>query len=200
MIRGDDCVGERQPLFALSACRISGTPLQRSHQRGESGFGGASMKRIPLTQGYVAIIDNRDFERVSRYKWCACKCNNKIYAQTSRDSLGGAVRMHRFILRLERGNPLQADHKDGNGLNNRRRNLRRATVQQQRMNTAKIQGCVSEYKGVHFHKPTRTWNARIKFNRKFISLKYHTTEIEAARAYNAKAIELFGRFAKLNPV
>ena len=83
------------------------------------------MKKIPLTQGKFALIDDKDFELVSKYKWCACKIYNTFYAVTSvskPDNRIAKIYMHRLILNPPAG--FGVDHRDINGLNNRRYNLR----------------------------------------------------------------------------
>ena len=101
--------------------------------------------------------------------------------------------MHIFILGFK-----GIDHIDGNGLNNQRNNLRKATHQENMMNRQSNKNSSSQFKGVHWYERTNKWQARITFNQKRISLGYFTSEIDAAKTYNKKALELFGEFAKLN--
>ena len=90
------------------------------------------------------------------------------------------------------------DHKDRNSLNNHLSNLRFCTRKENQQNRSKNKNGTSMYKGVSFHKPLNKWVARIKHNDHQIHLGYFTDEAEAARAYDRKASELFGVFAKLN--
>lgn len=106
--------------------------------------------------------------------------------------------MHREILGLKKGDGKEADHINGNGLDNRIENLRTCTRQQNMMNCRSPLWKKNGYKGVSVHKTTGLWRARINFNGKEYSLKYHKTKEDAALAYNKKALELFGQFAKLN--
>lgn len=92
------------------------------------------------------------------------------------------------------------DHANHNTLDNRRSNLRICTYQENNMNAQKRQNTSSQYKGVRWNQKNRRWYAGIKFNKKDIHLGTFKDEIEAARAYNASALMLFGPFAVLNPV
>lgn len=102
-------------------------------------------------------------------------------------------RIHRLILNAKL--PLQVDHINGNGLDNRRKNLRLVTSQQNNFNRRPVN---SKYKGVAFHKRCNLWEAKICINQKRMCLGFFKTAQEAARAYNLKAKELFGEFAYLN--
>ena len=157
-------------------------------------------RRIPLTQGKYAIVDAEDFEELSRYKWHFAMG----YAARKYRSEKGQTTTHmaRMLLGLEIGDPLQADHINHNGLDNRRCNLRIVTVTQNQQNQNSRTG-TSRYKGVYFNKrPGRTkpWVAQIKIKAKNTYLGMYAAEIDAAKAYNAAAEKHFGEFAKLNPV
>ena len=156
------------------------------------------MKEIKLTQGKVALVDDEDFEALSQYKWDAAKNYKTFYAQRNLPRIDGKqvkVSMHCTIL----GNKW-VDHIDHNGLNNQKSNLRFCTNQQNQMNRRVQENKLSIYRGVSFHKKNRKWTAGIKINNKSINIGYYDSEIEAARAYNQKAIELFCEFANLNVI
>jgi len=104
--------------------------------------------------------------------------------------------MHRVIMKAARGS--QIDHKNGNGLDNRRSNLRFANVQQNRMNSKKQNRFSSRYKGVHYYKHARQWKAQIRYNGIQLYLGYYRVETDAAKVYDQKAKKLFGEFARLN--
>ena len=92
------------------------------------------MKEILLTQGLVTIVDNDDYERLSKFKWYAAKSRQTYYAVRNKrihDGYGGQrqIKMHREILGNDIG-LLQCDHVDGNGLNNQKSNLRVVTPRQ----------------------------------------------------------------------
>ncbi len=157
-------------------------------------------KKIPLTQGQVALVDDEDFERLNQHKWCACKGHNTFYAARNTPPQNGKRRkvyMHRDILGLPEG--VQTDHRYGRGLDNRRANLRPATNQQNHFNLcSQSKNKTSKYKGVSWHKGTQKWRAQIQYNGKVIYLGLFDNEIEAAKAYDCKAREMFGQFALLN--
>ncbi len=91
------------------------------------------MKKIKLTQEKFAIIDDKDFELISKYKWYACEWHKNSWYALTNVKINGCRRtmsMHRLLLNFPKN---QTDHRDGNGLNNRRENLREATnIQNQR--------------------------------------------------------------------
>ena len=110
-------------------------------------------------------------------------------------------RIHRlvaeeFILNLT--NLPCVDHKDRNKLNNHISNLRRCTKKENSQNMSKRKNTSSVYKGVGFYKPLNKWRSQIHHNDRLIHLGYFSDEVEAGRAYDRKAIELFREFAVLN--
>lgn len=163
------------------------------------------MKYVILTRGYKAIVDDKDYKKVNKYKWHALvqprKNTIKIYA-CRKDYVNGHkfpifVRMHRFIMECPRN--LQVDHINNDGLDNRRKNLRLATNQQNQWN--KMQTNKTGYKGVGYMpwvRGKKFYYAKIHVNGKNISLGYHMTAREAGIAYNEAATKHFGKFARLN--
>ena len=161
-------------------------------------MGNSMMKTIRLTQNQVVLVDDEDFEVLSQWKWCADKGRHTFYAlrkyRCPVDGKQHTIRMHRQILSTPVG--MQTDHKDGNGLNNQRRNLRVCTCTENCQNRINLRtGISSSFKGVHWNKRDKKWVSQIKLNGKTISLGYFDVEVEAAEAYIAKAVELFGKFA-----
>jgi len=155
------------------------------------------MKEIPLSQGFIALVDNEDYERVNQYKWYAGKYNHIYYAKRSIFLDNTTQRMHRFILNAPKG--IQIDHEDHNGLNNQKYNLRLATNKQNGANQQKqIRHTSSKYKGVSWDKNRQKWMTKIKIDSITINLGRFENEIEAALAYDAAAIIHFGEFACLN--
>jgi len=157
------------------------------------------MKKIPLTQGKYAIVDDEDYEVLNQFKWCAKKSNQTSYAIRGtgpRDNLK-RLYMHSEILPQPQGKEI--DHRDGNGLNNTRSNLRFCTRQQncanKRTNNKKTS---SQYKGVCFTDRAKPWLANISFNNNTKFIGYFYSEINAAKAYDKKARDLFGEFANTN--
>lgn len=158
-----------------------------------------SMKRIKLTQNKFALVDNADYEWLNQWKWYASWDGYTWYARRrARLSAGRqfTVGMHRMILGLKRGDKWQCDHRDSNGLNNCRSNLRICTHQQNHFNQRPTRG--RQFRGVCWNWEMKKWRAKICHNKESIHLGYFLSEIEGAEAYNRKAKELFGKFARLN--
>ncbi len=153
-------------------------------------------KEIPLTQGKVAIVDAADFERLSQWKWSAHKMKNTWYAVRGYRLNGKSflVRMHREITNAEAKESV--DHIDGDGLNNRRENLRRCSQQQNCANRGPSRNNTSGFKGVSWQKGK--WRVGIKIAYRRIYLGSFDDIGEAARAYDDAARRLYGEFARLN--
>ena len=160
-------------------------------------FIGDNMKKIPLTQGKFTLVDDEDFERASNYKWFRDRATYTSYATRNIGTRPNKSkqRMHRLIMQAKKGQ--QIDHINGNGLDNRRCNLRFCTNSQNQMN-ARPMGGSSKYKGVSWNKKGNKWYSAIRFNYKQIHLGVFVSETLAAKAYDSKAKELFGEFAYLN--
>jgi len=162
------------------------------------------VKRIRLTTGEIALVDDADYSRVARYSWFVARRGRAlIYAVTQLPN-GTWVYMHRFVLRLRKGSRGVVDHLNANGLDNRRRNLRRCSVRQNLLGMG-LRTHSSRFKGVYWAKPQRaqwrgSWVAQIGLHRKVISLGHFEREEDAARAYNRAARRHYGRFARLNKV
>jgi hypothetical protein len=159
------------------------------------------MKEIKLTNGGVALVDDEDFDDLNKHKWFSHKERNTAYAWRN-EKKGfrqyGKVKMHRQILNPKKSE--HVDHINGNGLDNRRDNIRVCTAQQNQMNRHNHSSHSSIYKGVSYHKQNDRWRALIHLNGKPISLGCYSTPEAAAIAYNEKAIELFGEFARPNVI
>ena len=152
-------------------------------------------KRIKLSWGKWAIVDAEDYGRLRKYKWCAIYSGRSWYAKTFGMD-GTVLSMHRMVVDAAKG--LIVDHIDHNGLNNRRSNLRLCTRKQNNYNTRPRKGCTSKYKGVSFSKEKNRFRVFINYNKKQYYIGVFKDEIEAAKAYDKKARELFGEFAYLN--
>lgn len=158
--------------------------------------GNAATKEIPLTQGKVALVDADDFDFLMQWKWRAERKGNKWYASTYYNGKG--VGMHRILLGLT-SSKIFGDHIDGDGLNNRRSNLRSATLYQNLQNTSCHVDSKYGYKGVDRRSPNQ-WRARIQIYGKTIYLGSFKTLELAAQAYNEAAIKYHGEFARLNKI
>lgn len=154
------------------------------------------MKSIPLTKDKYALVDDDDYSELVKYRWHAKSSKGNFYAATRIRS--EIVFMHNLLLEERVG--LEVDHKDQDGLNNRRGNLRYATRSQNRANVSRRSDNRSGYKGVCYYKHTNKWRAYIQKDRKWKQLGFYLTKEEAARAYNKAATELFGEFAWLNKI
>lgn len=163
------------------------------------------MKQIELTQGQIALVDDADFEELSKYKWQAnyFKHTNSFYATRHTPAIKGkhyVIYMHRQILGLERGDSRQADHINHITLDNRQSNLRICTRQQNEMNRKPNRNTTSQYKGVCWDKARRKWRALIYLNGVSKHLGFFQDEEAAARAYNEAAKKYFREFAFLNKI
>lgn len=151
-------------------------------------------RTVPLTKGFVALIDAADYELISGYSWCVdVRPNGLCYANTS---LAGpnrkTLRMHQLIL-PGKG---ERDHRNGDGLDNRRSNLRFATRTQNLHNRRKKRSAT--YKGVTYQPRliSRPWQVRVGYRH----IGYFATAEEAALAFNRVALAERGEFARLNEV
>jgi hypothetical protein len=155
------------------------------------------MKTIPLTQGKVAKVDDEDFERLAQSRWYAGRYKHLWYAQREvrfPDGRRTTIKMHREILGL--APRAQADHEDGDGLNNQRGNIRPASALQNGANKRIRPN--RRFKGVYFRKEYSKWRAAIRVNWKLIHLGEFSDPRHAALAYDAAAKVHFGEFACLN--
>jgi hypothetical protein len=150
------------------------------------------MKKIKLTQGKFALVDDDDFDYLNQWKWYAHKNGYVFYAGRA---LGGkSIKMHRTILNNPVG--MEVDHRNGNGLDNQRKNLRVATRTQNHANVAKLKNNTSGFKGVSYNKASKKFHAYIRTGGKNSkTIGYFETAEEASFAYKKAAVEIFGEFA-----
>ncbi len=138
------------------------------------------------------IVDDSDFDYISKFRW---RLNPMGYATGYKN---GPIYLHRQLMNPEKGKCI--DHINGDGLDNRRSNLRICSTQENSMNRKLSKNNTSGFKGVVWSNRYKKWIAQISFNGKLNHLGSFNDKIDAAKAYNAKAKELFGDFAWLNPV
>lgn len=154
-------------------------------------------KEIPLTQGKVTLVDDHRFEYLNQWKWHAFHDKNRWYAlRRGPRPKAKMILMHRVITNAPDG--FEVDHKDRDGLNNTDDNLRLATESQNQANRTALKNNRCGFKGVVYYARRNVYRARIKMLGKTHHLGYFKTPEEAARAYDAKARELFGEFAGTN--
>jgi hypothetical protein len=185
--------GELSVTTPTGTCRSFGAKRARSRRTVLPAPPDESVRYVPLTKGKFAIVDAADYERVSRYKWCASGSGDRWYAV--RNDRGRHVSMHRFLIGAPKG--MVVDHIDGNGLNNRQNNLRICT-QRQNLYNSRPKGKSSRFKGVCRDKNRGRWIVLISNGERSIHVGRFDDEVQAARAYDRKAFELFGEFAYLN--
>ncbi len=160
------------------------------------------MKKIQLTRGFEAIVDNIDFKRMNKYSWHYQPKRNTGYAigLLRVNGKNSTRRMHRMILGAKAGE--QIDHINGNGLDNRRINLRIATARDNAINRRTKPK--SGFKGVRLmytsKKGREVYIATIGPRTKHIVIGYFSSSVKAAKAYNIEAKKLYGKFAVLNIV
>lgn len=155
------------------------------------------MRLLKLSNGMMAQVDDCDFDGLLKWKWTAhySKSGRRWYAE--RNGKKKTISMHRQLMNFPEG--ILVDHKDRNGLNNQRSNLRQATRSQNNANRrASRNNISSQFLGVAFEKDRKKWTARIRKNGIGYRLGSFATEHEAAEAYNLGAIRLHGEFANLN--
>lgn len=175
----------------------STAPTVAKHRGRMSGMGTV---RIPLSKGKFALIDEEDLPLVSRHSWYANQTSAGIwYAFAGYQDEYGRTRqlaLHRFL--LDPPSALEVDHINGDGLDNRRANLRVATRQQNNYNQRIGKANSSGFKGVSFCKQTGRWKAQINFEGRNINLgRFDLPEI-AAREYDRAARLIHKEFACLN--
>lgn len=158
------------------------------------------MKKIELTRGLRALVDDDDYEELSKYKWCASPLRyNTSYALRNVYIPGKSPKtifMHNVILNPKKGELV--DHIDGDGLDNRKTNLRICTNTQNQWNKPMQSNNKTGYKGVSYYKTSKKWKAKVVANGVVYHLGTFDSPELAGRAYDKGAQEYHGEFARLN--
>jgi len=154
--------------------------------------------KIPLTKNRFAKVDPEDYIWLSQFRWF---CNRRPHTSYAIRNAGEGkerkkVLMHREIMETPRH--LVCDHRNRNGLDNRKQNLRNCTKQENGMNRLGQKNGTSRYKGVCRHKRMKKWVACIKANGQKRHLGYFVSEVSAAKAYDEAARKYHREFASLN--
>lgn len=147
-------------------------------------------REIPLTKGFVALVDDSDYQRVNAFKWCV-STGNKGGTYAVRREGRAIIRMHRAILDAAAG--MLVDHINGDTLDNRRANLRLCDHATSALNR---RGYGKFLKGVE--RKRNRFRARISIGGRLTYLGWFSTEVEAGMAYDEAARRLHGQFARLN--
>jgi hypothetical protein len=147
-----------------------------------------------LANGHVALVDDEDYELVNQYRWHVIQepKHRTLYAGYTvyKDGQWSGLRMHNLIMGVK-----GIDHKDHDGLNNQRSNLRVATQRQNGASRQANQHGTSQLKGVYWDKDAGKWRTSIRVNGRLHNLGRFDDELEAKRVYDAAALEYFGEFA-----
>jgi hypothetical protein len=154
------------------------------------------MRQIGLTRGQVALVDDEDFDSLSKHRWYALKTKNSFYAVRSVGNPTTLVLMHREVLPVGRGYVI--DHINSNTLDNRRANLRSATHRQNMAHRLKRKPGTSKFKGVYYCTTKKKWVASIRSEGRMKRLGCFKDETDAAKAYDTSAVSIFGDFALTN--
>lgn len=153
--------------------------------------------QLALTKGMVALVDHDDFHLVSEYNWYAHKGGSGVYAATTVTELDGKrlmIRMHRLILGTT-DSKIYVDHINGDGLDNRRSNLRVCSHADNVKNRRNQQNNQSGFKGVSWHTTNKRWQAQIRSNGKRTHLGYYSSPQDAHAAYCDAAKKYHGAFS-----
>lgn len=163
------------------------------------------MRRVPLTKGLFALVDDGDFELASAFRWQALRHGRVTHAIRTQKQLGvkRTIYMHRWLLGARRG--VEVDHRNGDGLDNRRGNLRLCTHAQNAVNWKRSSATKSSrFHGVCWNGRRARWRVVICAGRrpkgpaKQIYIGVFRAEEDAARAYDRAALKRHGQFAVTN--
>lgn len=161
-------------------------------------------RQIPLTKNKIAIVDEEDYARISKYTYY---CHiNEVYEYAGRgaylenDRILTQIYLQEDILKIRSNKNQIILFKNGNGLDCRKENLLVVTPGQRNMAQKPVKNSISKYKGVTFCKQTGRWKARIGYNGKSLWIGRFETEEEAALAYNKRALSLYGDISFQNEI
>lgn len=142
------------------------------------------------------FIDDEDYERIKNFNWGIAVKKNVPYIQATTKAPRKTIQLARLIMNAEAGYLI--DHVNGDTLDNRKENLRAASKKTNAQNMKPNANTTSKYKGVCWDKFRNKWRASIKVNNRQCHIGRFNLEEEAAKAYDIKAKEHFGEFARTN--
>ncbi len=159
------------------------------------------MKKISLTQGKFALVDDSDYENIAKFRWQAIKQGYNYYAARTSKTINGkrnTIRMHMVIMKTQKG--METDHIDGDGLNNQKKNLRVGSKSDNQHNRTKYRTNTSGFKGVTLdkYKSKVSFRAQIVVSGKKIYLGLFKTAEDAYKAYCVACVKHHGNFHNLN--
>jgi len=154
------------------------------------------MKKIKLSRGLFATVDDDQYEKLNAFKWSALKGRYTYYAVRTQHNLKKTILMHRQIMEAAKGTLI--DHKNGNGLDNTKENLRFASYAENQHNRRNEPYGKSKYRGIVGREKIKAWQAKIGAKGKYYHLGYFKEEKEAALAFDKGALKYHGEFAVLN--
>lgn len=147
---------------------------------------------IEMKHGIVSIVSIQDYETIRNYKWCAAKRANTHYAVARDRKTKKNVLMHRILLNAKPDE--QVDHRDGDGLNNQRNNIRKCSIFDNMQHTKFRKNNTSGHRGVQYRSDRGVWSARIMAKRRYISLGCFAKKEAAVMAYFDAAKKYHGEF------
>ena len=156
------------------------------------------MKEVKISKGYVVIVDDEDYDRVTARRWFAWiqEGGDRVSARASKKGGNKQELLHRFL--IDAPEDMWVGYINHNSLDNRKENLYLCTAVQNAQRRPKRAGGTSKYKGVSWNTRREKWYAQIQVNKKKRPLGYFADEAEAARAYDKVAREQFGDLAYTN--
>lgn len=185
------------PCYPFSTCEKGARTMTHSTPT-QSEFNLSPTREIPLTKGKVAIVDAADYEWLNQWRWHARGNGSAFYASRKVGPRGATryVHMHRLIVGVEVD--AEVDHINGDGLDNRRANLRSCSHRENTRSLKLNRNSQSGFKGVSWHKARGKWVSHISVDGRQRHLGIFDDPVKAAVAYDLAAKVHFGEYAKLN--
>lgn len=152
------------------------------------------MKEIKLNKGFIALVDDDDFDELSKFTWFVEAQGYAVTKVWKGVCAWEKLKMHRFVMKRCKGDGIQVDHINGLKLDNRKSNLRNCTNTENCRNRSATKKNSTGLKGVSFRSSNKKWVAQICVNYKRIYLGQFETPQDAHEAYKKAAIKMHGEF------